>query len=127
MDEALVSSIPLFASLGRRERTEIARLTDELDVPAGAELTGQGEYAREFFVIREGTADVTRDGEHVATLGAGDFFGEIALLDSGWRTATVVAATPMKLLVMAPQEFRTLMHGFPAVADCIKQAVEKRR
>ena len=127
MDEAVVSSIPLFASLGRRERTEIGRLADELDVPAGAELTGQGEYAREFFVIREGTAGVMRDSERIAALGPGDFFGEIGLLESGWRTATVVAETPMTLVVMAPQEFRTLMHTFPTVAECIEGAVESRR
>ena len=86
-----------------------------------------GEYAREFFVIREGTAGVMRDGERLATLGSGDFFGEIGLLESGWRTATVVAETPMKLLVMAPQEFKTLMHAFPTVASCIERAVESRR
>ena len=77
MDLSNVESIPLFASVPRRRRWHVARLADELGVEAGAELTRQGGYAEEFFVVVSGTADVFRDGERVGGLEPGDFFGEV--------------------------------------------------
>jgi CRP-like cAMP-binding protein len=75
MDESELRSIPLFQSLTSEERRAIAPHADEIDVPEGTELVRQGEFAYEFFVIEEGTAEVNRDGEHVAELGPGDFLG----------------------------------------------------
>ena len=80
MHLSTVASIPLFASVPRRRHWHLARLADEVAVAAGAELTRQGGYAREFFVVVSGTADVHRDGERVGGLGPGDFFGEVGLL-----------------------------------------------
>jgi CRP/FNR family transcriptional regulator, cyclic AMP receptor protein len=122
-----VKSIPLFASVPRRLRRTVASWADEIAVPAGTELTRQGAYAQEFFVVVSGTADVTRDGAHVAALEAGDFFGEVGLLGAGWeRTATVVATSPMRLLVLARREFRSLLAVLPAVAGSIQRAAAER-
>ena len=127
MNPSTVESIPLFASVPRRRRWHVARLADEVAVPAGRELTRQGGYAREFFVVVSGTADVFRDDEHVGTLEAGDFFGEVGLLGARWeRTATVVASSPMRLLVLARRQFRELLFAAPTVADRIRGAAIQR-
>ncbi|HKE77699.1 MAG TPA: cyclic nucleotide-binding domain-containing protein [Solirubrobacteraceae bacterium] len=122
-----VRSIPLFASLSRRRRNDLARLADEVDVPAGYRLTSQGGYAREFFVVIAGSAEVSRDGAPVGTVAAGDFFGEVGLLSPRWeRTATVVATTPMRLLVFARKEFREFLDTLPAIAAPIVRAAAER-
>ena len=96
-------------------------------MPAGRELTRQGGYAQEFFVVVSGTADVMRDGERVGALEPGDFFGEVGLLGTRWeRTATVVATSPMRLLVMARQQFRELLFAAPAAAAPILRAAADR-
>jgi CRP-like cAMP-binding protein len=120
-------SIPLFASLSRRRRNDVARLADEVDVPTGYRLTSQGRYAREFFVVISGSAEVSRGGVPVGTVAAGDFFGEVGLLSPRWeRTATVVATTPMRLLVFARNEFREFLSTLPAIASPILRAAAER-
>jgi cAMP-dependent protein kinase regulator/CRP/FNR family cyclic AMP-dependent transcriptional regulator/cGMP-dependent protein kinase 2 len=126
MDPVTVTAVPLLASVPRRQRRDVAALADELDVPAGTLLTRQGEYAREFFIILEGTAAVVRDGERVATLGPGDFFGEVGLLSTTWRVATVEALTSMRLLAIAPREFQKLMLTLPGIAEHVGQAAAER-
>ena len=127
MELSTVESIPLFATVPRRRRWHVARLADEVGVSAGTELTRQGGYAQEFFVVLEGTADVYRDGERVGALEAGDFFGEVGLLGPRWeRTATVVATSPMRLLVIARRQFRELLFAAPAVAGRIHGAATQR-
>jgi CRP-like cAMP-binding protein len=122
-----VKSIPLFASVPRRRRNVVASWADEVDVPAGYELTRQGGYAQEFFVVVSGTADVFRDAEHVGALESGDFFGEAGLLGARWEhTATVVATAPMHLLVFARQQFRELLFALPTVAASIRHAADER-
>ena len=93
---------------------------------SGEELTKEGRLAQEFFVIDEGAAEVRRDGERIAELGAGDFFGEIGLLEGGTRTATVIATTPLRLIVMSAQEFRRMEQELPAVADRPPSAIRAR-
>jgi F-box/leucine-rich repeat protein 7 len=127
MHPSTVTSIPLFASVPRRRRELVARLADEIEVPAGFQLTSQNGHAREFFVVVSGTAAVYRDGERVGALASGDFFGEVALLGKGWtRTATVVATSSMRLLVLARREFRELLAHFPAIAAPIAHAATER-
>jgi CRP/FNR family transcriptional regulator, cyclic AMP receptor protein len=122
-----VQSIPLFATVPRRRHWHLARLADEVGVPAGSELTRQGGYAQEFFVVVSGTADVYRDGERVGALEPGDFFGEVGLLGPRWeRSATVVATSPMRLLVMARREFRELLFAAPTVAARVRGAATQR-
>jgi CRP/FNR family cyclic AMP-dependent transcriptional regulator len=127
MQLSTVESIPLFASVPRRRHWHLARLADDVEVPAGAELTREGGYAREFFVVVSGTADVHRDGERVGRLGPGDFFGEVGLLGPRWeRSATVIATSPMRLLVMARRQFRELLFAAPTVATRIRGAATQR-
>jgi CRP-like cAMP-binding protein len=127
MHSATVKSVPLFALVPRRERGNVTSWADEVDVPAGTTLARQGEFANEFFVILDGSAKVIRDGVHVATLGAGEFFGELGLLEGPARSASVVALTDMRLLVVAAREFRTMLHVAPGIAAEVRQAAAERR
>jgi len=127
MDSAVVNTVPLFDARPKRSRRGVAPLADELEVPAGTHVTKQGEDAGAFFVILDGTAEVVKDGERVATLGPGDFFGEIGLFSSISRVAAVIALSPMRLLVVAPQEFRTRMHSVSPVAERVQATATVRR
>lgn len=121
-----LAGIPLFAGTGRRELERVARLCTEVDVPAGRTLCRQGETGREFFVIESGTVSVSVDGESVASLGPGDFFGELALLDGGPRTATVTAEDDVRVLVVSRQEFAGLLEEDPIVAVRMLPAIGAR-
>ena len=92
-----LAQIPLFASLSKHDREQIARAADEVEVQAGKHLAEQGRFAYEFMAIEEGTADVIKDGEKLRELGPGDFFGEIGLLEAERRTATVVATGALQI------------------------------
>ncbi|MDP8959601.1 MAG: cyclic nucleotide-binding domain-containing protein [Actinomycetota bacterium] len=126
MEAARLKSIPLFAQLSQRELEQIAQWADEVEVPAGKHLVDQGQFAYEFFVIEEGTARVSRDGAEVADLGPGDFFGEIALLSTERRTASVLATSPMRLIVMFSRDFRRMTADLPKVGEQIRRAIEER-
>jgi CRP/FNR family cyclic AMP-dependent transcriptional regulator len=126
MDEARLASIDLFSSLSKRERGEIAARADELDVPEGTHLVREGEFAYEFFVIEEGSAEVLRGGQHVASLGPGDFLGEMGIVTRAPRNASVVARSPVRVIVMNEQDFRGVARMFPSVADRIREAVRER-
>ena len=112
-----VQHTPLFRSVPRRRRGEVARLTDRLTVPAGKVLIRQGDLAHEFFVILDGNASVIRDGRLVRSLGPGEFFGEIGLVGKPFRTASVIAGSDLEVLVLGRREFRTMLSRFPAVAS----------
>jgi CRP/FNR family cyclic AMP-dependent transcriptional regulator len=86
----------------------------------------QGEFAYEFFVIEDGTAEVTRDGEHVADLGPGDFLGEMGIVGKVVRNATVITTSAARVIVMTEQAMRSMSALNPAVADRIRAAVEER-
>jgi CRP-like cAMP-binding protein len=126
MDERKVSEIELFADLSRSERRQLAASADEVEVEEGRQLVREGEFAYEFFVIDEGSAEVLRDGEHVANLGPGDFLGEMGIVGQTRRTASVVARSRMSLIVMTEQSFRGMTRSMPAVADRIQKAVQER-
>lgn len=126
MDASDLKSVPLFAGLSKRERELVARFADEIDVPAGKVLTKEGGPSQEFFVITSGSATVTRDGAEVGHLEAGDFFGEIGVLLSEPRTATVTADTPMRLLVLFAQNFTALDHELSEVRKCVEKAMAER-
>jgi CRP-like cAMP-binding protein len=121
-----LEQIPLFAGLSKKEREQIARWADEIDEPAGHRLVDQGNFAHEFFVLLDGTVEVTKDGEHVTDLGPGDFFGEIALVGHERRTATVRATTPVRAVVMHSREFGAMRSDMPAVCDRIETAIRER-
>jgi CRP/FNR family transcriptional regulator, cyclic AMP receptor protein len=126
MDASDLKSVPLFAGLSKRERDLVARFADEIDVPAGRVLTQEGGPSQEFFVITSGSATVTRDGSEVGHLESGDFFGEIGILLSEPRTATVTADTPMRLLVLFAQNFTALDHELSEVRKCVEKAMAER-
>src|SRR5437763_5533569 len=102
-----LSEVPLFRACSQKELAAVARVADEIDVAPGRDVVREGQTGHEFFVIVDGKATVTRDGREVATLGPGDYFGELALLDRTYnrRDATVSAAAPLNLLVIGPREF----------------------
>jgi CRP/FNR family transcriptional regulator, cyclic AMP receptor protein len=112
----LLQDVSLFSGCSKSELARIAALTTELAAGPGQVLTKQGDIGREFFVIVEGTATASRKGKQLAKFGPGSFFGELALLDGGERTATVVADSQMRLLVLSQQEFANLYFLVPTVA-----------
>jgi len=122
-----LKSVPFFASMKKKELEALSRQTDELDIPAGKVLAREGDFGQEFFVIETGTAEVTRGGEHVADLGPGDFFGEMALISEERRTATVTATSPMEVVVMTRAEFRALDRSMPEVHATVARAIEERQ
>jgi CRP-like cAMP-binding protein len=126
MDASRLRSVPLFSGLSDRDREEVARHADEVDVPAGKKLASEGDFAYEFFVIEDGTAEVTKEGKRLAELGPDDFFGEIGLLESERRTATVTATSPMSLIVMFGPDFRELERRMPELAQTIRGAIRDR-
>jgi cAMP-dependent protein kinase regulator len=126
MDEKRLDEIPLFASLSKHDRRRVAELADEVDVPAGKALIHEGRFAYEFFLIEEGKAEVSRQGEPIAELGPGDFFGEMAALERGTRNADVVAKTAMTAIVLTDSDFRHITQEMPSVAKTVADAVTER-
>ena len=126
MNEQKLTSIPLFAPLDRDELRRVAQAADEVDVNEGKPLLREGEFAYEFMVIEEGEAEVTCNGEHVADLGPGDFLGEIAALERGKRNASVVARSPMSLVVMTARDLRQLAASIPALGQTVRRTAEER-
>ena len=122
----LIKRAPLFWNCTRRELQQIAQLADEIDLREGKEMTRQGERGREFFVLLEGDADVIKDGRTINTLGAGDFFGEIALVSDTPRTATVTATSPVRALVITDRAFRRLLKDQPEIQGKVLAAVAAR-
>ncbi|HSL65186.1 MAG TPA: cyclic nucleotide-binding domain-containing protein [Gaiellaceae bacterium] len=126
MDPKRLRDVPFFADLGKRELAQVGQWTDEVEVEAGTVLGRQGSVAYEFFVILDGAAEVVVDGAHVADLGPGDFFGEIGLLERARRTATVIASTRMRLIVVFGREFRAMERELPQVAARVREAIAER-
>jgi CRP/FNR family transcriptional regulator, cyclic AMP receptor protein len=122
----LIKGVPLFSELGRKELNEVASIADEIDLPEGKELTVEGQPGREFLVIIEGDATVRKGDHEINRLGAGDFFGEIALVKQQPRSATVTAATPIRALVITDRSFRTLLDHSPDIESKVMSAVSAR-
>ena len=122
----LIHKVPLFARCSRAELKEIAMLADEIDLHEGKEMTREGEPGREFFVLLEGTADVRKKSRKVNALGPGDFFGEIALVSREPRTATVIATSPVRALVITDRSFRRLLDDAPQVQTKVMEAMAER-
>jgi protein phosphatase len=122
----LIRKVPLFARCSRAELKEIALLADEIDLHEGKEMTREGAPGREFFVLLDGTADVKKNRRRVNTLGPGDFFGEIALVSREPRTATVIATSPVRALVITDRSFRRLLDDAPKVQTKVMEAMAQR-
>jgi CRP/FNR family transcriptional regulator, cyclic AMP receptor protein len=121
-----LGACPFFQGLSRNELLEIAKVTEDLEVDAGKVLTREGQSGSEFFVIVDGDVSVTKDDQEIRTLGPGDFFGEIALLEDTPRTATVTAKTPLRFFVLTRQAFRSMLAHQPELEKKVLTALEER-
>ena len=122
----LIRRAPLFSNCSRKELEEVAGIADEIDLAKGRTLIREGDRGREFFVLLEGTAEVRKGKRAIRNLGAGDFFGEIALIANTPRTATVVARTPVRALVITDRAFRTLLERMPGMQLKVLEALAER-
>lgn len=104
----------------------MARATDEVALPAGKTLCEQGSTGREAFIILSGTGEVRRNNKKVASFGPGTCVGELALLDHGPRTATVVAGTDLTVLVIGAREFSAIVDEVPAIAHKLLRSLAGR-
>lgn len=117
---------PLFEGLSKKELIAIASVTEDLQVAPGTVLCKEGGLGREFFVIVEGSAEVTRGGKPIATRQEGDFVGEIALLTQARRTATVRATTPLRCLILMRADFRRVLDENRSIERKVMTALAER-
>ena len=123
---AALSRVPLFAGVEPRHLERLARQFRDRSFPEGAVVTREGEPGVGFFVVVEGSASVSIGGETRATIGPGDSFGEMALLDEGPRSATIVAATDLRCLALSGWEFKPFVEENPSVAWAMLQTLAGR-
>ena len=126
MDAAALDAIPLFANLTSDQRAAVASVCEELAVEAGTVLIREGDFGHAVFAIRAGTADVVHDGAIVNTLGPGDYFGEIAVMSGGRRSASVVATSPLKVVTIFNREIWRLEREAPDVAAVLRDTIASR-
>lgn len=122
----LIRSLPLFRDCNATEVAEVAAIADEIDLRAGRTLATEHADGQEFVVIIDGRATVTQGGSPINQMGAGDFFGEIALLSGEPRTASVVADTDVHALVIEGHAFRRLLEDAPDIREKVERAVAER-
>lgn len=127
METERLKSIKLFASVPDEELNAIAPFAEERTVQDGTVLVKEGQFSYEFMAIEEGSAEVTRAGEHVAELGPGDFFGEIGLLERALRTATVTARSPMRLITLTGWDMKRMEKAIPEAVEEVRRVLEERR
>jgi CRP/FNR family transcriptional regulator, cyclic AMP receptor protein len=127
LDATRLKSIPIFEEVGDDELRQIAPFAQEVSVEEGKVLVREGDYSYEFMAIEEGTAEVTRGGEHIADLSDGDFFGEMGLLEKALRNATVTAKTPMELITLTGWDLRRVERTAPQAIERVRDVLEKRR
>jgi CRP/FNR family cyclic AMP-dependent transcriptional regulator len=121
-----LAKVPIFSACSRQELEAVARRTTDVTLPAGDQVVAEGRAGYEFFVVVDGQVSVTRAGHEIATLGPGDYFGELALLDRSPRTATVTTLTPVEAMVLSAQEFDAFLDEVPSVARTILAGVARR-
>ena len=126
MEESRLGSVPLFRGLTREELQRLARVTDEVRLPSGTRLINEGSFAHEFLLITSGQAEVCREGELVATLGAGDFAGEVGVMSDAKRNASVTATTQLVAIVMTARDLRQVASEMPSVGAQIADAIKLR-
>ena len=121
-----LAQVPMFSACSKKDLQIIARASDEVAVSAGKTLVEEGKPGHEFFLILEGSASVARGGKKVATLGPGQYFGEMALLDRGPRSATVKADSDLTVLVLGQREFSGVLDEVPGLARKLLQIMATR-
>jgi CRP/FNR family transcriptional regulator, cyclic AMP receptor protein len=123
---AALGKAAIFEGLSKKELTQLARITDDVEVAPGTVLCGEGKAGNEFFVIMDGDVEVTRSGRRVETGGPGDFFGEIALIADIPRTATVTTTTPVRLFVLTGPAFSGMLDDYPTIERKVLRTLAKR-
>lgn len=121
-----LAQVPMFSACSKKDLQMIARASDEVQVASGKTLVEEGQPGHEFFLIVGGTATVLRNGRKIATLGPGQYFGEMALLDRGPRSATVRADSDMTVLVLGQREFSGVVDEVPGLARKLLQYMATR-
>jgi CRP/FNR family cyclic AMP-dependent transcriptional regulator len=124
MDPARLTAIPIFADLSDEEARRLATFATETSAAEGQILMKEGDYSTELIAIEEGTADVIRHGQKIASLKQGDLIGEMGLLEREPRNADVIATSPMRLLKLTHWEIRRMSHDTVAR---IEQMIQQRR
>jgi CRP/FNR family transcriptional regulator, cyclic AMP receptor protein len=127
LDAEQLKRIPLFADASDEELNKVAAFAQAKEVPEGEVVVSEGGFSRELLAIEEGSAEVTRDGEHLADLGPGDVFGEAGMLDDEMRSATVTATSRLKLISLGHFEVQRLKKNAPEVYARIEELVEERK
>jgi CRP/FNR family cyclic AMP-dependent transcriptional regulator len=127
MDIGRLKPLPLFANVDDSDLASIAPFVKEVSVSEGAQLVREGDYSYELIAIEEGTADVLRGDEKVASLGPGDYFGEMGVVEGEKRTATVVATSPMRLISLTSWEIRRMQKSLPQAVEGLRKTIEERR
>ena len=122
----LLRKVPLFSKLNKQGLQQVAQIADELDLPAGKEMATEGDRGREFFVLLNGEAEVTKQGTRINTMKKGNFFGEIALVTKMPRTATVTATSDVDVLVITERDFDALLKKTPEIGRSIAEALAER-
>jgi CRP/FNR family transcriptional regulator, cyclic AMP receptor protein len=117
---------PLFEGLSRKELTQLARVSEDMELPPGTALCKEGQIGHEFFVIVDGEVEITKKGKRVTKRGGGEFIGEIALVDQVPRTATVTAKTPLRVFVLTSKDFHHLLEENPKVQGKVMRALARR-
>ena len=121
-----LAKVPLFSACSKKELQTIARAADDVEVPAGKVLVEEGKPGHEFFLIIDGTASVKRGKKEIVKLGPGQYFGELALLDRGPRSASVIAKDDMELLVLGQREFAGVIDEVPTLAHKLLTSMARR-
>ena len=124
MDPARLKAIPLFSHLSEDEAHRLSAFATETSMASGQILMKQGDYSTELIAIEEGTADVLRDGNKIASLGKGDLIGEMGLLSREPRNADVIATSPMRVIKLTHWEIRRMSEE---TVSRIKRIVEERQ
>ena len=127
MDTSQLKRIPLFADASDADLAKVAVFAQSKEVPEGETAVTEGGFSRELLAIEDGTAEVSRDGEHIADLGPGDVFGEAGMLDDEMRSATVIATSRLKLISLGHFEVQRLKKDAPGIYSRIEELVEQRR
>ena len=123
---AKLKTVPLFAHCTPKQLGFIASQVEDMDFPAGKVLCKEGQSGGDFFVLLSGAAEVTRGGKRITRMTVGDFFGEIALVDGGKRTATVTTTAPSRCLVLGPRQFQNVLHQNTDIAHSVMKALTSR-
>lgn len=125
--DAQLRRIPLFSDADENELKELGAFAESVELSERAEIIREGDFSRALVAIEEGTAEVTRGGEHIATLGPGDIFGEAGLLDDARRNATVTATSRLKLIIMSQFDVERLQESAPGIYARLEKLAEERR